>query len=225
MKKIVLTALCVLQVSGMFAQSWKFDVHAGANRSKLAGGDKYTVYDSKNRFGGQVGANACYIFKGGLVLSSGLDLVQSGGKYSTYTFVYNDNAGSPFTEFEEIKSSELSFEVPLKIGWLFHLSRNLDLLPLAGVYGRYSFASDGSSCKLAGSNRNIDIDCHKDEYPDDTHLISAYKKFDFGYNLELKLAVSQHYMFGIGYSRGLTDKSNQYQVKNSDLRFTVGYIF
>ncbi len=225
MKKTFCILLVFLQVGALSAQSLKFEAHAGGNLSRLTGGDKYRVYDSKNMPGEQIGGNVYYTFKKGITLSSGIDLIQTGGKYAAYSEFYNAKTpGSPLTEFKEIKNRELSLEIPLRAGYLFHLSKNIDLFPFIGCYARYSVASMNSSLTLADSPQSINWNCHKD-YTNGSYALTGYDKFDFGYDIGVSLIVHQHYIFGLEYSKGLRKRSNQFNVKNSDIRFIIGYIF
>lgn len=226
MKKLMLFILCVSAFTvNLFAQSLKFDAHTGANISKLVGGDKYIVYDSKTTPGGQIGGNVYYSLKNGITLTSGVDFIMTGGKYSAYSSYYDYNhSGSPITEFKEIKARELSLEMPFKLGYLFHLSENLDLLPLVGCYIRYSIASTNGKCQLTGKSQSSSWNCYKD-FIDGDHTVKSYNRFDFGYNVEARFIAYQHYVFGLGYNRGITKRSSQFKMKNSDIRLTVGYVF
>jgi hypothetical protein len=225
MKKYIVIILISLFSCESFAQSFKFDVHAGANISKLVSGDKYMVYNSNTVPGEQMGGSIYYTFKNGLTLTSGLDLVMTGGKYSVYSSYYNvGGSSSPLTEFQKIKADELSFEIPFKLGYLFHLSKNIDLLPLVGCHIRYSVASMNGKCRLAGKTQSSNWNCFTN-FVDGDHVVKSYDRFDFGYNVEARFIAHQHYILGLGYNRGITKKSSQFKIKNSDIRLTIGYVF
>lgn len=231
LKFIIMKKVSIIIIASLFsllsnAQDLKYGVHAGVNLSGYCSGDKFKVYDSKFRTGCQVGGDLIYTFNNKITLSSGADIMLSGGKFSTFSSYISSNGVN--TEFPEIKAKEISVEIPIKIGYDFKLSDKSDFIPSVGIYGRYGFESIKDNVTTSLDNgKSQDVkkwNCYED-FSDKGHRIDAFKRFDFGVNAEARFVFSNHYFVALGYSYGLTKKTEQYGIKPNYVKLSLGYIF
>lgn len=207
------------------AQEVKIDVHAGANLSGFVSGNGFVVQDKKTMAGANVGAGVSYETKNKIVFSSGLDFLQTSGKYSVLSNYLSD--GQLKYSYPEVKSREVAVEVPAKIGYDFSLGKKFQLIPSVGAYVRYSIASIKQNVteNFAGNQLNtFKWDCFENHQSKNQHL-DAYKRWDVGALVEAKLLYAQHYSLSLGYSRGFMNKSFQYKIKNQSFKVTLGYVF
>lgn len=231
MKKIiiVLTAFMLLSLSS-YAQKITYGLHAGANVSNFHPKDKFRVYDSENKVGIQVGGDLYCSIKNGITLSSGLDAIFLGGKFSTMSQYVNGGHNS--TEFPEVNTKEIALEVPLKFGYKFALNDKLYIMPSVGVYCRYSILSiKDNVVSMANDETNTTVtekwNCFKDYVnpKNQSMVIPAFNRWDFGLNAGVQAVAANHYSISASYSRGLKNHSEKYELKNEDFRFSLGYIF
>lgn len=230
MKKLLYVSLLILTSLSLHAQQLTYGVHAGVNMSTLHSGNSYRVYDSKYKLGYQIGGDVMYTFKNRIVLSSGLDAIIIGGKFSTLSPYYHE--GSVATEFPEVNSRELSFEIPLKIGYKFRLGEVSSITPSVGAYCRYSMVSLKDNVTLLTNLNTKETvtekwNCFKTyTNPNNPNIsIPSFNRFDFGLNVGVQAIIAKHYSISASYSQGLKKHSDKYELKNKDFRFSVGYIF
>src|SRR5574344_1106594 len=232
MKKcFMITAVLMLLCTATQAQELKYGIHVGTNTAKFHSGKSYIVYDSKSKSGFQIGGDLSYTLKNNVTLSSGLDALTLGGRFSTMSN-YIGTGGTGMTEHPEINTKEMAFEIPLTIGYKFNLGSKSYIIPSIGIYGRYSFASFKENVvTMTDYEKNTTItekwNCFENysnsKYPNMN--IQALKRFDLGINIGVKAVVTEHYSISVCYSNGFLKRSDTYDIKNQDLRISLGYEF
>ena len=227
MKKVVLASLVMMAIFPMngMAQSFDVDVHAGANLSGFASGKDFTAQDKKMKAGASLGVGLSYETKGKIVLSSGLDVLMTGGKFMGVSNYYSVGDKGPAIDFPMVNSREIALQIPLKVGYDFTLGKKWNFIPSVGVYGRYSIASLKQNVTAkTGENATTTFkrDCFVN-YSNNVVRLDAYKRWDVGAMVEAKFMYDKHYSFALGYSRGFVDKSSQYGFKNHSWYLTLGY--
>lgn len=226
MKKVLLSLCAIaMAVCSSFGQTQdlKIGVHVGGNLSGYTGGKKYIIYDKANKVGYEIGADIQYMLKSKFSISSGISLLQTGGKFSVMSS-YASSAGSSQTEFPAINTKVLSLEIPLKFGYDISISDGFAITPTIGIYGRYGLASIKDKVSIAGDKNDYKWDCYKD-FNKDMHHLNAMKRFEYGVLIGVGAKISNHYVLSLNYRRGLNTLSSQYDLKKGDLSCTIGYIW
>ncbi len=221
--KSIIIGLLVLCCHNIMAQDLKMGFHVGGNLSGYTGGKQYTIYDKSGKVGYEVGADIQYLLKNKFSLASGINLLQTGGKFSAMSG-YAGSTGGSQTEFPAVNTKSLSLEIPLKLGYDILLSDNFVLTPAVGLYGRYALVSLKDKVSITGDKGNHDWDCYKD-FNKDMHHIDAMKKFEYGVVLGVGAKFANHYVLSLNYHRGLNSVSSQYDLKKSDVSCSIGYIW
>lgn len=202
------------------AQKLTYGAHIGINFSGYHGGDKYRVYDEKAKTGYEAGADVGYRLGSNFMLLSGLNFAQLGGQFSSMS-PYMSTNGNQITEFKEINTKVLSFEIPVKIGYDFKISKNFSIIPNAGMFFRYTIASiksnvvsaDGKTMKWKST----------DDLNDDSHHIDAFKRFDYGIVGGVDLLFANHYSLSASYKQGIKNIQPQFGMKTCTANMSVGY--
>lgn len=81
-KRILLFVLLLTSGVATFGQRFNYGVHVGMNVSGYQGGDAYRIYDESAKVGAEIGGDISYRLTSHLLLLSGLNLSQYGGKFS-----------------------------------------------------------------------------------------------------------------------------------------------
>lgn len=224
MKKIFYLTLLFFAAFSMnvSAQKLTYGAHVGINFSGYQGGDQYRVYDEKAKTGYEVGADVGYSLGSNFMLLSGLNFAQSGGKFSTMS-PYIGTTGNQITEFKEVNTKVLSFEIPVKIGYDFKIGQNFSIIPNAGMFFRYTIASIKSDVITAdGKNQKWKS---TDDFNEDSHHLDAFKKFDYGFVGGVDLLFNKHYSLSASYKHGLKKMQPQFDMKSWTADVSVGYRF
>lgn len=241
MKKFFVVC-CALMCSGIvMAQELKYGVHAGVTSFGYNQGKERVVYGQKNQAGYFVGGDIIAEWKSGWMLASGLNLLQTGGEFSTLSSYYTPTAGGASTEFSPVKTKQHAIEIPLKVGYSFHTAnRSFAVIPMLGVYARDAYASSKQTIGVNMNPSTSDVTFYKwngfdrfsivnlDEesgLEDESHVLNGFERLDYGVTAEIKCVVLNHYSLGIAFTQGLKEQSNQFEVKNQSFSFFVGYLF
>ena len=108
--KSIIIGLLVLCCHNIMAQDLKMGFHVGGNLSGYTGGKQYTIYDKSGKVGYEVGADIQYLLKNKFSLASGINLLQTGGKFSVMSG-YAGSTGGSQTEFPAVNTKSLSLEM------------------------------------------------------------------------------------------------------------------
>ena len=223
MGKIFRTILCISAFClNANAQNIKFGIHAGIVTSGLIGGDKYQIYDRENKLGFEVGGDVKYNIYHGINLTSGINIFQYGGKFSVMS-PYVNNMGQSVTDFPEVNTNVISFEVPLKFGIDLKFSNALVLTPNIGTYFRYAISSVQDDV-ISNGNTSEKWNCLKD-YNNGAYHLDALKRFDIGLQLGVDATLSNHYVIGFNYKHAMSESSKQFGLKSHSFGMTFGYCF
>lgn len=223
MKKIIsLILLLASLVLNASAQKLTYGAHVGINFSGYYGGDQYRVYNEQVKTGYEAGGDVSYHLGSNFMLLSGLNFAQSGGKFSTMS-PYISTTGKQITEFEEVNTKILSFEMPVKIGYDIKLGNSFSVIPNVGMFARYTVASiksnvitaDGRARKWKGT----------DDFNEDSHHLEAFNKFDYGIVCGIDLLFLNHYSLSASYKHGLKKVQPQFGMKSWSADVSVGYRF
>ena len=100
-KRILLFVLLLTSGVATFGQRFNYGVHVGMNVSGYQGGDAYRIYDESAKVGAEIGGDISYRLTSHLLLLSGLNLSQYGGKFSVMS-PYVRVTSAQITEFKEV---------------------------------------------------------------------------------------------------------------------------
>lgn len=204
------------------AQKLTYGAHVGINFSGYHGGDAYRVYDEKAKTGYEIGGDIGYRLGSNFILLLGLNFSQSGGRFSTMS-PYISTTGNQITEFKEVNTKVLSFEIPLKIGYDFKIGQNFSIIPNVGMFARYTVASIKSDVVTAdGKTQKWKS---TDDFNEDSHHLDAFKKFDYGVVGGVDLLFKKHYTLSANYKHGLKKMQPQFGMKTWSADVSVGHCF
>lgn len=219
-KRLATLALLICSLATASAQKVDFGAHAGINVSGFHGGDPYLVYDKSTKVGAEIGGDVTFHLSSHLMLLSGLNFSQYGGKFSVMS-PYIGAVSNQLTEFKEVNTRVLSLEIPLKIGYEFNIGNNFSIIPNAGVFGRYTVASIKSDV-IQANGTTQKWNSLKD-YDKDLHHIDAFKRFDYGIVGGVDFRIAKHYSVSASYKHGLKSQQPQYNLKSNSFNVSVGY--
>lgn len=223
---VVLMALVSLFPLNGTAQGLKLDVHTGANLAGFASGNSYQVQDKEMKLGANLGLGISYETNKKFVYSTGIDFLLTGGSYTAMSDYISDKGG-PTEAFPNVNSREIAIQIPVKIGYDFNLGKKWDFIPSIGAYGRYSMVAvkeNMTECVDGKSNPSFKWDSFSN-YQHNTNQLKAYNRWDVGALVEGKFVYANNYNVTVGYSRGFTNKSSQFNFKNHSYYLTLGYSF
>lgn len=221
MRRILLfTLLASLQYQLVFSQDFSYGIHAGLNIGGLRSGNAYQVYNYGSKWGYEAGGDIHYRLPQGISLSTGLSIMQTGGKFSAMSNYFSGLDSS--TEFPEINIGRISMEVPLKIGYLINIGRHLSVMPNAGLYGSFAIASSKSDVVTSSDLKKEKWNSLK-PFDKDFHHLDGMKRLNYGIVAGLDMLMSEHYVLSFQYCRGLSSLSSQYGLKTHNLSVSVGY--
>lgn len=134
--------------------------------------------------------------------------VQVGGELK-YSFNKKKNHDDAF----------LSLKVPVSLTYNVPLTDRFNLLPFAGIYGRYNVS--GTSKDANGRDVNLF------EKPTETSAQVAYERFQLGWQAGCNLLYRQRYLIGASYSRDISKLVLTADTKYTTFafNFSVGLIF
>lgn len=216
MKKFGLAMVIALMSIGVLkAQSpIRWGVTAGMNISSEGSGDyKFTP-------GINIGGTVEYQFGKAGFLSSGLLLSQKGfANKSEYDFRIDFNNGTVIEESGKynVKKKSYYLELPVFVGYKFHISEMVSLKLSAGPY-----VAVGLWGKVKDKNDSAnDFSLYKDGYGED------FRRFDYGLGANLSVELAKHYQIGFGCDMGLrkTEKNGYMGSRNQNMTISFGYLF
>lgn len=208
------------------AQGVKLDAHTGANLAGFVSGNSYQVQDRKMKLGANLGLGLSYETSKKFVYSTGVDFILTGSSYTVMSDYVSDKGG-PSVAFPTVNSREIALQIPIKIGYDFYLGKKWNLIPSVGAYGRYSIFAvkeNVTESVTDKSNQSFKWDSFSN-YQHNTNQLKAYNRWDVGALVEGKFVYANNYNVAVGYSRGFTNKSSQFNFKNHSYYLTFGYNF
>lgn len=221
-KRILLFILLLTSGVATFGQRFNYGVHVGMNVSGYQGGDAYRIYDESAKVGAEIGGDISYRLTSHLLLLSGLNLSQYGGKFSVMS-PYVGVTSAQITEFKEVNTQTLSFELPIKVGYEFNMGHNFSIIPSIGMFGRYAVASlKGDVVSANGLSQKWHSTT---DYDQDYHHIDAFKRWDYGAECGIDFRFARHYSVSASYKHGLKSLQPQYNLKSNAFSLSVGYVW
>ena len=140
--KLILACLITLCSLPVAAQV-KLGIEAGANLSNYITDSHSNPSDSKNmKVGFQAGLTVDYEFQNHLMLKLGENYYGKDGINAYYR--YPD---------VEVKMNYL--QIPVKLGYNFHINDKLSLIPNVGLYAAYGFNAGESDLQMVGDGKLI----------------------------------------------------------------------
>lgn len=204
-------------------QGVEYGVHVGVNSSKYVDGDASIFIDNSSKTGYELGFDVKYTFKRNVVLSSGLNLVQVGGKFAGLGDFYDFSNSGQVCNFPEINTKIMALELPIKVGYKFNIGRSFAITPNVGVYARYGIASIKDDIRTKDNTNNEKWNCFKDYQK--SYTLEAFKRFDAGVTADVTFSILKHYNVGVSYKRGFVSQQSEYTPKNQSLSVLIGYTF
>lgn len=206
-----------------FAQKVELDVHAGTNMSGFVSGNASRTQDQEMKLGANLGLGVSLVTKNNLVLSSGIDFMLTGAKHEAMSSLLAPD-GSLAVAYPDVNSREIAMQIPLKIGYRLSLGKSVHFTPQIGVYGRYSLCGIDDDITLASGYGKMKWNS-LEQHGTGPNALQAYKRWDMGGLVEGKFTFFDRYSATLGYSRGLLEKSSQFEFKNQGFHLSLGYKF
>lgn len=199
---LIATILLVGSIVNAQNQVATFGIKAGLNYSGQHG-----VSTSDNKIGFNVGITLDFRLSTHMYLLTGLEYTVKGAKSK-----YTDEGGQPATR----KETPAYLQLPLHVGYMFPVSRDIRLVVHAGPYVAYG---------LGGNNKiNEPTNGGKSEIE---YFGDNISKYDWG----LGVGVNAEYnriVLGLGFDRGLRNFApiyNDGKARTKNFYLTLGYLF
>lgn len=202
------------------AQRLGYGAHVGINFSGFNSSSSQLVYDNKTKVGCETGVDLFYHLGSHFVGITGLNVLQTGGKFAVMS-PYVSALGNQATEYKNVNTRVLSFEIPLKIGYDFKLGNSFSLIPNAGIFARYTVVSFKDDVVTVNGGR--DQWKATSGYDKDSHHIDPVRRFDYGYVAGVDMVYAKHYALSAAYKRGLNTMQSQYGLKTWSANVSLGY--
>lgn len=198
---LIATILLISNISNAQNQIITFGIKAGLNYSRQAG-----VSDSKYGLGYNIGLTLDFRASQRIYILTGLEYTVKVSK--------GDKANPEVPSFLRSKIDPTYLQMPLHVGYMFPISREVRLMVHAGPYAAYG---------VRGEYKWI----HTDRTEEGDYFGIGVGKFDWG----LGLGVNAEYnrvVLGLGYDRGLRNFAPDYnegKARTSNFYLTLGYLF
>lgn len=225
-KDLIMIIISVLFSLQSKAQNLSYGVHAGVDVHSYNSVDQVRVYDQKTNLGFVAGSDLKYTLHNNIIFASGFDITLNAGEFSAFNDYYREQNGVD-TEFPQIKTKELSVEVPIAIGYNLRLSDKFLFIPSIGIYSRYAFASiKDKVITNVGDGKTVSDEWKcLDGYVFGIHRIEGFKHFDTGFKIKAELIFASHYSLSATYQKGFIEQNKQFGIKDQNMRICLGYYF
>lgn len=211
-KLMLLSALLIVFMTVVNAQSIKFGVKGGLNISSLGDYEHVIGYEDselENKAGLYTGVFTQIYFISGFGIETGLFYSMLGGQ----------DKENDYLEQYKITANPSYLQIPVTAIYKFNLPAGFSIYPSVGVYAGYGLSG---KMKIHGRIGNGDISS-------ESHYFDSFaRKFDFGATIGVNIGY-KHFVLGTAYDRGLI-RVNKEKIPygdnayNSNLRITLGYI-
>lgn len=212
-KLLLSSALLIVMVTVVNAQSIRFGVKGGLNISSLSDYEYVMEYEDaelENKLGLYAGVFTQIYFTSNFGIETGLFYSMLGGK----------DKENDYNEQYKVTANPSYLQLPVAAIYKFNLPAGFSIYPAVGVYAGYGLAG---KMKTSGMIGNTDISSETDYFD------SFARRFDFGTTVGLNVEY-KNIVLGAAYDRGLV-RVNEHKVPygdnayNSNFRITLGYIF
>ncbi len=220
MKKLFVFLAAMLYVCSASAQV-KIGIEAGANLSRMVGSSSLPS-EKKTKTGFQIGITADYELGSHWALMSGVSFIQRHGELElgeNYHSTPSQYEG--YMRFPKVQTIINYLQVPLKLGYKFHLNQHVHLLPSIGLYAAYGFGA--GDCDL--TVKDMGVTQWKPLEGKAEEGLKAFRRWDWGTTAGLKMIFNQHYTVSLDYSMGIKKMLKEYGLRNSTYQLSVGYRF
>ncbi|RZA02056.1 MAG: PorT family protein [Sphingobacteriaceae bacterium] len=219
MKKITLIAFLLFTTQLLCAQSAKFGIKAGLNRSFIDGGPLPTGVEGIPRYGFHVGVFKEFAFKNWSIMPSLL--------YSVKGFKVSVMPPATPPGVDKITGTRTFnyLEFPVNLLYNFKIKPGRIFVG-AGPYMGYLLSASGNNTVTAGGTAN---------YSETKFVVGGngdYKRIDLGVNFVVGLGLKNGFLFNLAGYKGFTDilaptATNKFppMTKNGALTFSVGHTF
>lgn len=214
MKKITLIAFLLFTTQLLCAQSVKFGIKAGLNRSFIDGGPLPTGVEGIPRYGFHVGVFKIYELNKWSIMPSLLYSVKG----------YKVSVTPPATPpgVNSITGTRTFNYLELPVNLLYNFKINSGKIFVgAGPYLAYMLAANGHNTMTAGGTQT---------YTETKFNNGEYKRFDVGANFVTGITLNNGLLFNLAAYQGFTDvvaTTGQFPptTKNMALTLSAGYTF
>ena len=219
---LVLFTFATLCVCPLFAQV-KVGVEAGANLSKFVGNGSLPSEKDGFKAGYQLGVTADYEFKNHLMLMSGISFIRRNGDLK---LGLNYAGGTSVMAYPKVETKINYLQIPVALGYSFHISENFSLIPFVGVYVAYGFGAGKCDLDVRGDkDSRVTSMGWKPLQGAKEQGLDAFRHWDWGGTAGVKAVIAKHYTVSVGYSLGVMKAQPGYGLRNSTLQMSVGYCF
>lgn len=214
--KLILACLVILCSLPAMAQV-KLGVEAGANLSHYLTNSHSNPSGSKDmKVGFQAGVTADYEFQNHLMLMSGLYFIRKGGNLKL-----GENYGkNSYYRYPNVEVKMNYLQIPVKLGYNFHINNKLSLIPYIGLYAAYGFDAGKSDLQMVDNGKPTEGYGYSAG-----QSIRGFKHWDVGAIAGVKAVIGKHYTISFDYNIGLNKAQSTYGLRNSTFQLSVGYRF
>lgn len=225
--KLILACLIILCSLPATAQV-KLGVEAGANLSNFIANSHSNPSGSKDmKVGFQAGLTADYEFQNHLMLMSGLYFVRKGGNLKLGENYHGEHGIAAYYRYPNVEVKMNYLQIPVKLGYNFHINDKLSLIPYVGLYAAYGFNAGESDLQMVGDGKLINTGWKPlDGYENTSgQAIRGFNHWDVGATAGIKAVIGKHYTISFDYNIGLNKAQSTYGLRNSTFQLSVGYRF
>ena len=231
-KKVFLAVVLLVLAVSVSAQL-NFGVKAGFNASTISNFKEFVGDDASMNFkpGFHVGVAAQYMFAPQMGIEAGLFYSTLGVKS---TDEYTETEGGISIKYKEEVTAKPSYlQLPIAFVYKMEVGQDLFLCPSLGIYCGYGIGGKveaevtGSAMGISASDK-VEMDIFG-KGTDDVPGWEA-NSFDMGATVGLAIQYTK-FTIGLGYDLGLSKlngkdwPSNMKDLKNGNIRVSVGYFF
>lgn len=132
---------------------------------------------------------------------------------------YGKDGINAYYRYPDVEVKMNYLQIPVKLGYNFHINDKLSLIPNVGLYAAYGFNAGESDLQMVGDGKLI----HAGWKPLDGYgntsdqAIRGFNHWDVGATAGIKAVIGKHYTISFDYNIGL-NKSTKY------IRITKLYI-
>ena len=140
---------------------------------------------------------------------------------------YGKDGINAYYRYPDVEVKMNYLQIPVKLGYNFHINDKLSLIPNVGLYAAYGFNTGESDLQMVGDGKLI----HAGWKPLDGYgntsdqAIRGFNHWDVGATAGIKAVIGKHYTISFDYNIGLNKAQSTYGLRNSTFQLSVGYRF
>jgi hypothetical protein len=207
MKKVLVSLLLISAIFKINAQEIKYGIRVGINNSNFNG--SFSSEDWSSKFGFHLGGFVEFKISNTFSVQPELDFSSQGANYE-YS---SSNINYTYNESGKYKLDYINLPILAK----FYVVEDVSILagPQIGILIR----SDNPYSVTENSNG------FSDTYSDNRDINDLLKSTSINFSFGLNYKINESFFLDTRYNLGVSNIAEDYDVKNSVLQLSVGYLF